>query len=386
MRLYAAGTARRSPSRNIRRALRVLLQYGQVLKDRPFSLGVSVYSTCLFCNQPLGANSTFASFPIGRRLAFDVAKGRLWVVCRKCERWNLSPLDERWEAIEEAERLYSDTRRRVATAEIGLARLADGTELVRIGSPLRPEFAAWRYGDQFGRRRTRQMLIAGAGLAAVGGVIAGGAIIGVSLASFGWMFTQFGRVAIYGGEETIVARVRTDEGRVLPVRRRHLAESTLSRGSDGTLAIDLRYKNGQSRFEGPEALRVASIVVPAVNRFGGSRQTVASAVGEIEQVGGPERYLEQLARRGEVMTAVRGRKHRFGRRGKIGRTGLYGLTPADRLGLEMALHEDAERRAMTGELALLEAAWRDAEEVAAIADDMFLPENVQSSLERMRGR
>ena len=29
--------------------------------------------------------------------------GRLSVVCRKCERWNLSPLDERWEAIEAAE-------------------------------------------------------------------------------------------------------------------------------------------------------------------------------------------------------------------------------------------------------------------------------------------
>jgi len=179
--------------------------------------------------------------------------------------------------------------------------------------------------------------------------------------------------------------VRTDEGRVLPVRRRHLAESTLSRGSDGTLAIDLRYKNGQSRFEGPEAVRVASIVVPAVNRFGGSRSTVAAAVGQIEQVGGPERYVEQLARRAEVMTAVSGRRHRFGRKGKIGKTGLYGLTTVDRLGLEMALHEEGERRAMEGELALLAAAWRDAEEIAGIADDMFLPENVQSSLERLRG-
>src|SRR5207302_5760252 len=123
---------------------------------RPPPHRIVVYSTCLFCNQELGVNSTFESFPIGRRLAFDPAKGRLWVVCRKCERWNLSPLDERWEAIEQAEQLYSDTRRRVATAEIGLARLADGTELVRIGAPLRPEFAAWRYGDQFGRRRNRQ--------------------------------------------------------------------------------------------------------------------------------------------------------------------------------------------------------------------------------------
>src|SRR4051812_38856287 len=83
-----------------------------------------VYSTCLFCNQPLGANAAIDKFPIGRRLAFDPAKGRLWVVCRKCERWNLSPLDERWEAIEQADRLYTDARRRVATDQIGLARLS----------------------------------------------------------------------------------------------------------------------------------------------------------------------------------------------------------------------------------------------------------------------
>jgi hypothetical protein len=345
-----------------------------------------VYSTCLFCNQAFGTNTAFPSFPAGRRLAFDAARGRLWVVCRKCERWNLSPLEERWEAIELAEQLYRDTRRRVATAEIGLARLADGTELVRIGAPLRPEFAAWRYGDQFGRRRTRQMLIAGAGLAAVGGIVAGGAAIGVSIGGFVWGLTQLGRVAIHGSEETIVARIRTDSGQILPVRRRHLAESTLSCGSDDTLAIDLRYKNGQSRFEGPEAMRIASLVVPAVNRFGGSRSTVAAAVSEIEEVGGPERYVSQLARRAHVLTAVRERGKRRKRRGKVGTTGLYGLTPVDRLGLEMALHEEAERRAMAGELALLESAWRDAEEIAAIADDMFLPGSVESTLERLRTR
>ena len=59
-----------------------------------------VYSTCLFCHSPLGENEVVERFPIGRRLAFDAAKGRLWVICRKCARWNLTPLEERWEAIE----------------------------------------------------------------------------------------------------------------------------------------------------------------------------------------------------------------------------------------------------------------------------------------------
>ncbi|MDH3570746.1 MAG: hypothetical protein OER89_11260, partial [Gemmatimonadota bacterium] len=85
---------------------------------------------------------------MGRRLAFDPTKGRLWVVCRKCERWNLTPLEERWEAFEECERLFRATRIRASTDNIGIAKLKEGLELVRIGEPLRPEFAAWRYGDQ----------------------------------------------------------------------------------------------------------------------------------------------------------------------------------------------------------------------------------------------
>jgi hypothetical protein len=104
----------------------------------------AMYSTCLFCHTTLGANEAVEHFPVGRRLAFDAAKGRLWVVCRKCERWNLTPIEERWEAIEECERSFRDTRLRVSTDQIGMSRLSEGLELVRIGKPLRPEFAAWR--------------------------------------------------------------------------------------------------------------------------------------------------------------------------------------------------------------------------------------------------
>jgi hypothetical protein len=50
-----------------------------------------MYSTCLFCHQALGANEAIEAFPVGRRLVFDQQRGRLWVVCRKCQKWNLSP-------------------------------------------------------------------------------------------------------------------------------------------------------------------------------------------------------------------------------------------------------------------------------------------------------
>ena len=188
-----------------------------------------MYATCLFCNAGLGSNEVVESFPVGRRLAFDAANGRLWVVCRKCERWNLSPLEERWEAIEECERRFRDTRLRVSTDNIGLARLREGLELVRVGPALRPEFAAWRYGDQFGRRRRRQLIRVGLGVGIVGGAVAGGIALGVSagigVGGGGWwiwrgIYAGYRRIA-YGSPEAVVARVPYDEGRKVVAVRRH---------------------------------------------------------------------------------------------------------------------------------------------------------------------
>lgn len=55
-----------------------------------------MYRNCIYCAGDLGSNEIIEEFPVGRRLAFDGARGRLWVVCRRCERWNLSPLEIRW--------------------------------------------------------------------------------------------------------------------------------------------------------------------------------------------------------------------------------------------------------------------------------------------------
>src|SRR6185437_7955451 len=89
--------------------------------------------------------------PVGRRLAYDPRKGRLWVVCTRCGRWNLTPLEERWEAIDDAERLFRGTRLRMSTDNIGLACLRGSFELVRIGPALLPEIASWRYGARLAR-------------------------------------------------------------------------------------------------------------------------------------------------------------------------------------------------------------------------------------------
>jgi len=358
-----------------------------------------MYATCLFCQKDLGRNETFETFPVGRRLAFDAAKGRLWVVCRHCERWNLSPLEERWEAIEEAERLYRDTRRRVATDNIGLAKLRDGTTIVRIGEPLRPEFAAWRYGDQFGRRRVRQLAIVGAGLGALGAIIAGGAVVGVGVGSFAWMIGNAGKGIVRGSPETVVAKIKAPNGEVMSVRRRHLLETSIEPGESSPLAVTLRYKNGQARFEGEQALHVASRIIPAANRFGGSKKTVAEAVSKIESAGSSERFLERLGSMSRVLTRAglsEGvwtpgrpgvRVSRFTRRNSKHNwnTGIFALDSVQRLALEMALHEETERAALQGELAALETAWRDAEEIAGISDSLLVPSDVDAKLTKLKG-
>lgn len=337
-----------------------------------------MYSNCIHCAGDLGRNEALETFPVGRRLAFDASNGRLWVVCAGCERWNLTPIEERWEAIEKAESLFRSTRCRLSTEQIGLARLRDGTELVRIGKPLRPEYAAWRYGDQFGRRRRLQFALAGGGACAATALVLAPAAIGFPVTGFGLGMGMLGRKLMVRSNARIV-RLRTESFGVIVLRRKDLPRIRLLKGNDGPLAVKLGLDAGGARFEGREARRIAAALMPRVNRFGGSAAIVGAAARAIDIAGGPDGYLERLSTYAEDATYVpsRGSARRKG--------GLLGLTGTDRLALEMALHEEAEDRALQGELAELELAWRDAEEIAAIADDLLTPRVVTDGISRMRG-
>jgi hypothetical protein len=260
---------------------------------------------------------------------------------------------------------------------------------VRIGAPQRPEFAAWRYGDQFGRRRRRQLVIAGSVIAGVVAIVAGGAAAGVGIGGFTWGLMQIVRRAVHGNPNAQIARVPyVDERRPLVVRRRHLSESSLDVGADGGIALLLTHEQGRTRMEGQTAARAASVLMPAVNRFGGSRDLVRAAVHEIEEVGSADAFLARVARVGRVTTQERTPRlasSRWAQRRPM-EEGLFRLQTPLRLALEMALHEEQERRALEGELAELEAAWRSAEEIAAIADDLLLPESVDEFVRRERDK
>jgi hypothetical protein len=357
-----------------------------------------MYSTCLFCNRPLGDNEAIEEFPVGRRLAFDASKGRLWVVCRRCDRWNLSPLETRWEAIEACERRFRDTRLRVSTDEIGLARLSEGLELIRIGEPQRPEFAAWRYGDQFGRRRQRAIAYSAAGAAGLGLIVVGGAAAGLSIGGGYWGF-----IGLYNNwkEERTIARVRDEDGNPIRVQNKHLLESRILPMDSGEgWALELAHVHGWEKkgskkkqmerivLEGDSAIRIGGQLMARINRRGGKRDTVQAAVRQIENSGHPEAYLRDAARmsdrlRQDGAVALEKKRRRRKSKAKHTRKGSLQALPTEmKLALEMATQEQSEREALEGELAVLEAAWQAAEEVASIADNLFVPKSAEDFIRR----
>ena len=333
-----------------------------------------MYAACAFCAAPFPTNDALEELPIGRRIAFDGAKGRLWVVCPRCERWNLAPIEERWEAIEGAERLFRSTRVRVSTDQIGLAKLREGLELVRVGEPLRPEFAAWRYGDQFGRRRRRAVAAGGAG--AVAAVVAVPVAVPVLLTSL-WSGGIFVAGYVAGGaqvpyqmakewllSERVLARVPlgdpADGAPTVDVRVRHMRESTLVSDGGHDVALRLQHDAGETILRGAASAHALGVLLARANAWGASGRQVQDAVRAIDERGDAASWLRTAARRssrsgGRIMAEWR-------------RVGAFALTPIERLAVEMALHEDQERRVLEGELTLLADAWRDAEEIAAIAD------------------
>ncbi len=114
-----------------------------------------MYTRCLICSTPFEPNEELEHFPVGKRLAFDPARGRLWAICRSCKRWSLTPIEERWEALEELEKVTRDRARLLSqTDNIALLR-AGPLEIVRVGRANLSEEAWWRYGRELTTRREK---------------------------------------------------------------------------------------------------------------------------------------------------------------------------------------------------------------------------------------
>jgi hypothetical protein len=340
-----------------------------------------MYRHCIFCSANLKSNDAVEEFPVGRMLAFDAEKGRLWAVCPRCRRWNLAPIEERWEAVESAERLFRGTRLRVHSENVGLAKLPDGTRLVRIGQAVSAEVASWRYGREFIKRQrwfeaeTRiSTVVFGTYTAASLYALAMGT--GVALPVFGAyaLWQSWTGIIKPNRPVTMLRPWESDLGQMVVLRRRHLGEACLvepERGEWVALEINvptrgrsLRVETAQSlrrmvRVDGPAAVRVLRRSMPHLNEAGAVDAQLRHAVTMLDSLG-PDGLLRMLPARGTLMP--------HSRTGLEGRRTDDTLAPEHRLALEIAFTAEEERRALQGELPALEAAWREAEGIAAIAD------------------
>jgi hypothetical protein len=326
-----------------------------------------MYTTCAFCNGKLDGDGGPSGLGVGKRLAFDEWRGRLWVICPKCTRWNLAPLDERLERVEALARAARDGRVAAASGQVALIR-CQGYDLVRVGRPPRLEFATWRYGERLKARQRDQLkfvvplTVATVGLAVAVNVAAGG-----SVGVFVWnvpnlaraMYTGIiGRRAVTLVEPPICERC----GSVMRLRAKHVAHARIV--PDAQTGLGLVLSCPSCHAEGAQlvgtdaqaALR-QGLTYLALRRRG--RERAADAARVVEGAGGPDRLIRDIARR--ELT-------------------LRSFAPDRRLALEMAVDEQAE-------LAALECQWRVAEEIAEIADgQLSTTAEVEEELRRLKER
>ena len=340
-----------------------------------------MYSACLFCHSNLGKNEVLEALPVGRRIAFDPAKGRLWVVCTDCGRWNLTPFEERWETLEACERLFRGTRLRVATDNVGLASPEWGFELVRVGQALLPEIASWRYGSKLLSRATS---------------LAGYA------KNLGINRRTVMKLRTLPRKHEVLARVRQTARDRMTIRYAHLPEAELLRPDrDGAWRLRVRHDLGLATLTGGEAMETARVLPTALNDGSAPENLVRSAVAKLDDAADTQNFFGRvgalalatswgrvpalLARNdpaGESASMagrliVRLTTRSFWSRGGTGseeRTPLHWIPDVDRLALEMAANEDVERKALAGELRQLEEAWREAGEIGAIAGHLLADE------------
>lgn len=325
-----------------------------------------MFTRCLFCHKPFSENGTLGHLPRGRRLAYDPQRGRLWVVCEGCHRWNLTPIEHRAEALWELERLARDRAHPVAhTANVTLLD-AEPLILVRVGKAGLTEQAWWRYGKELRRRRST-FQSAGSKLTAYtfGALAYLGETVG--LTDLDWSITwddtpmadilrwrRFGWAAWWGSVEcphchSILRALRFDTSWwIYPLWR-----------DGGRLAVgvpcprcDPWTPDKVYTLEGTQAENVLRRVLAYIHISGAGERTIRSAAQAIEHAGSVGTYVKDLT---------------------DDRMSLWKMGSTRSIALEIALNESVEQRMLDLEVRALELLWKQEEELARIIDEELTP-------------
>jgi hypothetical protein len=299
-------------------------------------------TSCLFCDQPLDART---------RPAYDPWLGRLWRVCPHCRRWNVVPLEDRWDRLEALERAARDRGRTVLRTEhLDLVEAA-GEQVIRVGRAPRPELAGWRYGD------------------VLPAAVARGFMAWLRRAILGMPTTPFGYGSGYGHlladtdrqQRRWFASPFLDDAPTLTAAFVAVPLADACPSCGGPLALapwSFQQLRLTDRTAEPSVMATCGVCgndvgVPLraargalrlglsiVNRRLRDRELVEGAARTVDRADGPEGLVVALARAEPT---------------------LGELHEPERLALGMALDEQSEAE-------LLEAEWRQAEELAAIID------------------
>ena len=315
--------------------------------------------------------------PHGTRLAFDPVRGRLWAVCRACRRWSLTPIEDRWEALEELEKLTTDKARLLSQTD-NIALLKSGPlEIVRVGRAQLTEEAWWRYGKELTTRRQKWNKLGMAGSVAAFSVMMGGWATG-GMTFFGaWLLMGHGKETVRDSARWLRFGSSAWHGRercsgcgheMRSIAYADRASLGLFQPNDGH-GMDVvarcprcgAYKDGGLRLTGHDAERTLRKIFAYHHFAGASERRVVSAAKLIQEAGSPQDLTRIIVRDGR-------------RLGDIQRTGG--------IALEIAVNEASEQHLLELELAELEAHWKREEELAGIVDGELTPLPMLESLRR----
>jgi hypothetical protein len=278
--------------------------------------------------------------------------------------------------VEECEITFRELPTRVHSEEIGAAVHPEGLRLIRIGEPLPVEFAVCRYGETMARRYRRNAYYVAAGVGVGGALLVGGLLIGFAGAG---VLAQTPNYLQAARRWATRVSIRLPDGSIAKVHAGQV--DFLNPNEESTLGLRVRMKKKIVALEGSEARRVASKIVPLVNRGGAKLPTVRNAVSMMAEVGGPEAFLQETWGKGrpEPGASIGWVRTRDWKGAPVA-----AMSPVASIALEMALHQEQERKAMEGELVELRAAWRNAEEMAQISDNLLVPHEIEDRLTSLK--
>lgn len=352
-----------------------------------------MYTNCLRCGRSLGRNSELADLPIGRCIAFDRDKGRVWVVCTRCRQWNLLPLEERWEALEEAERIATTAESRVEGGRIGLARTAGGLELLRATGVPDSDIANWRYGRRLQRRRSLLLWIGGASMVlavALGtraGLISGSLDFGI----YAGLFAALWLGIVWRDPQRLWMKVVPEIGESERVWQWQWHQIRFERSSPAAPpSLVVPRSSGELHLQGPFAAAFLASFLPRVNRSacsGASIDRAVARVAEAERKHGGEPPKPLPKKRGSHRMSTEPDPaparplrpwERLAARNLT--RPLVALDPEQRLALEMAATEEIEQLQLSRRATEALGEWPEQEEIAAIADDLLIPDSIRERL------